>query len=108
MNPRAPELSALMTILREVGPVISTRRSCSAAGTGATVKSSGARTKSSVAAVVELGLALLAGAQQVAAAVVQLVVQPADERERAVGEHLVVALLGVRPDVDRHALVSFL
>ena len=35
MNPRAPELSALMTILRVVGPVISTRRSWSASGTGA-------------------------------------------------------------------------
>src|SRR5215210_2536045 len=48
MNPRAPELSALMTILRLVGPVISTRRSWSASGTGATLKSSGAATKSSV------------------------------------------------------------
>jgi hypothetical protein len=27
MNPFAPEFSALMTILRDVGPVISTRRS---------------------------------------------------------------------------------
>ncbi len=48
MNPRAPELSALITILREVGPVISTRRSCSASGIGATWKSSGAGTNSSV------------------------------------------------------------
>src|SRR5829696_4768255 len=47
MKPRAPELSALMTILRLVGPVISTRRSCSASGTGATLKSSGAVMKSS-------------------------------------------------------------
>jgi hypothetical protein len=45
---RAPELSALITILRLVGPVISTRRSWSASGTGATAKSSGAATNSSV------------------------------------------------------------
>ena len=32
---RAPELSALMTILRSTGPVISTRRSCRSARTGA-------------------------------------------------------------------------
>ena len=35
----APELSALMTILRSTGPVISTRRSCRSAGAGATVQS---------------------------------------------------------------------
>ena len=39
MNIRAPELSALMTILRSIGPVISTRRSSRSAGTGATVQS---------------------------------------------------------------------
>src|SRR3954447_14971604 len=36
MKPRAPELRALMTILRSVGPVISTRRSWSFGGAGAT------------------------------------------------------------------------
>ena len=36
MKTLAPQLSALMTILRSVGPVISTRRSCISAGTGAT------------------------------------------------------------------------
>src|SRR3954452_24724313 len=39
MNPRAPELRALMTILRSVGPVISTRRSRRSCGTGATRQS---------------------------------------------------------------------
>ena len=39
MKPRAPEFSALMTILRSVGPVISTRRSASAGGAGATRQS---------------------------------------------------------------------
>ena len=39
MNTLAPELSALITILRSVGPVISTRRSCRSWGTGATVQS---------------------------------------------------------------------
>ena len=35
MYESAPELKALMTILASTGPVISTRRHCSAAGTGA-------------------------------------------------------------------------
>src|SRR3954452_17709422 len=39
MNPRAPELRALITILRSVGPVISTRRSRSLGGAGATCQS---------------------------------------------------------------------
>src|SRR4051794_14180397 len=39
MKPRAPELSALITILRSVGPVISTRRFCSFGGAGATCQS---------------------------------------------------------------------
>jgi hypothetical protein len=39
MNTLAPQLSALMTILRSVGPVISTRRSCRSRGTGPTVHS---------------------------------------------------------------------
>ena len=85
MNPRAPELSALMTILREVGPVISTRRSCSASGTGATWKSSGRRDELERAARVELGLALLARVEQLAAAAVELLVQlarPAPARRR--------------------------
>ena len=36
MNTFAPELSALMTILRSTGPVISVRRSCKSAGIEAT------------------------------------------------------------------------
>jgi hypothetical protein len=39
MKPEAPELRALMTIFRLVGPVISTRRFCSASGSGAIVQS---------------------------------------------------------------------
>ena len=39
MNIFAPELRALITIFRSTGPVISTRRSCSSAGTGATRQS---------------------------------------------------------------------
>ncbi len=39
MKTLAPELSALMTILRSVGPVISTRRSSRSSGRGATVQS---------------------------------------------------------------------
>ena len=39
MNTRAPELSALITILRSTGPVISTRRSAISSGVGATRQS---------------------------------------------------------------------
>src|SRR6478672_8143538 len=39
MKVEAPELSALITILRSVGPVISTRRSCRSFGIGPTVHS---------------------------------------------------------------------
>src|SRR3989442_10135669 len=39
MNTLAPELRALMTILRSTGPVISTLRSCRSGGIGATVQS---------------------------------------------------------------------
>jgi hypothetical protein len=35
-------------------------------------------------------------------------VQPADEGQPLVGEHLVIALLDICPDLDHHALVSFL
>src|SRR3954467_9580653 len=38
MNTRAPELSALIIILRSTGPVISTRRSVRSAGEGATLQ----------------------------------------------------------------------
>ena len=38
MNTLAPELSALITILRSTGPVISTRRSSRSRGIGATVQ----------------------------------------------------------------------
>ena len=40
MNTFAPELRALMIILRSVGPVISTRRSSSSGGIGATTQDS--------------------------------------------------------------------
>ena len=43
MNILAPELRALMTILRSTGPVISTRRSCRSAGTGATCHDASSR-----------------------------------------------------------------
>jgi hypothetical protein len=58
--------------------------------------------------VVQLGLALLARLHELAPAAVQLVVQPPDECERVLGQHLVVAALAIRRDLDRHALVSFL
>src|SRR5881628_1437539 len=43
MKTLAPELSALMIILRSTGPVISTRRSARSAGIGATLQASSSR-----------------------------------------------------------------
>ena len=44
MNTRAPELSALITIFRSTGPVISTRRSAISSGNGA-IRQSPSRTE---------------------------------------------------------------
>ena len=103
MKPRAPEFRALMTILRLVGPVISTRRSWSASGTGATVKSSGAVTNSSVLTRVQPGLELLARVEQLAAPTVKLLVEPAHECEGFVSECFLLRGLDVH-----QVLVSFL
>ena len=77
MNTFAPELSALMTILRSTGPVISTRRSIRSAGIGATVHSlradlGGLGKKIGKLAGVDLGLASLAPRQQLLPAGVEL------------------------------------
>ena len=95
MKPRAPEFRALMTILRLVGPVISTRRSWSASGTGATVKSSGAPTKSSVSPASSRAWSSWRASSSSAPAPVELLVEPADERERFVGQRFLVAVRGV-------------
>ena len=80
MNPRAPEFSALITILRSVGPVISTRRSCKRGRAGRDLSSRprGSRRLGEEverAARVQLGLALLAPLQQLAPGAVELAVQ---------------------------------
>ena len=80
MKPRAPEFSALMTILRLVGPVISTRRSWSASGTGATVKSSGAATNSSVPPASSSAWRSGAPFEQLAAPAVELAVEAREQR----------------------------
>ena len=77
MKTRAPELSALIIILRSTGPVISTRRSSRSAGGGATCQSP-SRTprvsgrKSGSAPRVELGLALAPALEQLERGRVQL------------------------------------
>jgi hypothetical protein len=60
------------------------------------------------AALVELRLALLARLEQGPARVVQLVVQPADERQRVVGQDLVIAVLLGGVYLDAHVLVNLL
>ena len=97
-----------MTILREVGPVISTRRSAQRVRHRRDREVLRRAHELERPAGVQLGLALLAGAQQLAPPAVELLVQLADQRQPVVGEHLVVALLDVCPDLDHHALVSFL
>ena len=86
MNTRAPELSALMTILRSVGPVISTRRSWMSAGVGATVQSVpdvfGFRQEIGPLATVQRGLALVAAGEEFVAPVAEFPVQRGDEGHR--------------------------
>ena len=90
----APELSALMAIFAGVaGPVISTRRSCSAGGAGATVHSPvrisavSARKSSVRACATRSRRALRADSNSVAAAP-EAAVQRLDESQRIGGEDL--------------------
>ena len=87
MNTLAPELSALMIILRSTGPVISTRRSWMSAGTGAHVQSPsriGARLGQEVRqlAGVEPRLARDAAREQLGAARAERALQPGGEGDR--------------------------
>jgi hypothetical protein len=103
MNPRAPELSALMTILRSVGPVISTRLSCRRRRHAPRVV---------VAHVTRLGeelgqlarvtarLGLAARAEELLPCRVESPVQLGDELERLRGQHLVEALAPGPADLD--------
>ena len=105
MNPDAPEFSALMTILRLVGPVISTRRFCSAAGSGAIVQSpsrTSLRVRQEVerAARVERLLALRPRGQQLATGGVERAVQPRHELQRVRRQDLVEALAPRPVDLD--------
>ena len=87
MNTRAPEFIALMTILRSVGPVISTRRSWMSAGVGATVQSPSRtawrfRQEVGPFAAIERGLPRVASGEEFVAPMAELPVQPGDERHR--------------------------
>ena len=103
MKPRAPELSALMTILRSVGPVISTRRSLEVGrrrrDASSRPRGSGASRSGSRAASPRSSARLRSAAlrEQLLAAGVELVVQLADERERVVGQDLGEAALERAP-----------
>ena len=116
MKPVAPEFSALITIFAVVGPVISTRRFCSAGGAGddrPVALAHLARLLQEVerAARVQLGLALLAPPEQLPPAVVELAVKQRHQLERLGGQHLLGALhlgpgdlhaVAHRPPTDRH------
>ena len=92
MKTLAPELSALMTIFRSTGPVISTRRSSRSRGMGATVQSasrtpSGRRSrKSGKLAGVDRLLPLDARGEQRLASRVELAHERLDELQRLRGE----------------------
>ena len=86
MKTLAPELSALMIILRSTGPVISTRRSRRSWGSGATVQSlsrisGGLGQEVGLLAGIEPLLALDPQRQQFLAAAVELALQVGDERD---------------------------
>ena len=95
MKTRAPELSALIIILRSTGPVISQRRSWRSAGASATRHSpsrtsavSGRKRGSSPAS--SSSLPLVPPLEQLAAPGIQLAVQARDEVERLAREDLLV------------------
>ena len=93
MNTFAPELSALMIILRSTGPVISTRRSCRSGGAGATFQSPSrmcGRLGQEVerAARVERRRPAPARRQELAPPGLEGAVQPRHELERLGGEDL--------------------
>ena len=87
MYESAPELKALMTIFASTGPVISTRRHCSAGGTGAIFQSPArmsavsAQEVGALAGVESLG-ALVPHREQLLAARVEVAMQQGDELER--------------------------
>ena len=90
MKTFAPELSALMIILRSTGPVISTRRSRISAGRGATVHADSrmervSSRKFGLLAGVESLLPLLACVEQLLAAGVEGALQVHDESQRLPG-----------------------
>jgi hypothetical protein len=92
MKTLAPELSALIIILRSVGPVISTRRSFRSAGAGATCQSAlriaaVSGKKAGNFAGVEAFLSFFARSQQFDAARVELTVQHCHKGKRVRCEH---------------------
>ena len=106
MYESAPELKALMTILASTGPVISTRRRCSAGGTGAIFQSpariagGGGEEVGPLAGVDPPG-ALGARREQLLAPRLEGAVQLGDERERGLGQDGLEA--GQDRRVDLHA-----
>ena len=89
----APQLRALITILRSTGPVISTRLSCRSAGQGLTRQVLSARMPAVSArkvgqdARVELLLPFGPACQQRIAARAELALQPGDKSDRFGGQY---------------------
>ncbi len=106
MNTFAPELSALMIILRSTGPVISARRSCRSAGAGATFQLrvvpdvSGLGEEVRYRAGVERGGPLHPLGQQLLAPGLERPVQRGHQRERVGREDLRLVGGDLRGDLD--------
>ena len=99
----APEFSALIAILASVGPVISTRRSCSAGGAAATDPVGLADVAGLVEEAERAGLADLptprdAGGEQLVATRSEPALQVCDERQRRSRQDLVLPRLRGRRD----------
>ena len=95
MNILAPEFSALITIFRSTGPVISTRRSWISAGTGSTRQSPSRTLLRLGQEVGELAVAQplrsrLSCGQQLAPPWSELALQLREELDRVVGENVLL------------------
>ena len=112
MKPRAPEFSALMTILRSTGPVISTRRSLQVGGRAARPASRPRGSSRGLGQEVERlaggdpGAALRARVEQLAPARLEALVERAEEGERVVGEDAGGG--GGGEDVDGHGFLPWI
>ena len=99
MKTLAPELSALMTIFRSTGPVISTRRSSRSRGTGETVQFASRTSRVSARnfgafALIETSLTRLPRGQQARDAGAEAALQIGDELNGFGRKHALVVQAG--------------